>query len=541
MGASASRASRKKGQGPVAKPKSQSAPANRAILQASGGSSAYPLTGLHVDHLRALVRDHPELTKKDIGTLVRKLILPTTKDKSYVEHLRLSADTARLTSDKADAFVSYAWSMSLATVVDSLRGFSGFIWMDCFVLNQHFKHVITPDVLQGVFGDALEAIGKVFIVASPWRKPVVVERIWCVYEQYTAFEKKAAVTLVLPTEEDKDLKRALESGMGHANFLEMFAGINVTRAQARELADRDAILALMRGKETEVNNVTMLGIKEWLVKTAGGLGFDEGSKEQVWAMNAIGAMLNAMGSLDEALPYYEKAVKLAGPAFGAESSEFATFLNNLAELYRAQGKYNEAAPLHDEALAIRKRALGNDHPDVAQSLNNLAALYHAQGSYDAAIPLFKEAMEIDKRALGNDHPAVATALNNLAGLLSAQGDYAGAAEKTKEALDINVRALGSDHPSTITSRAWLGTLLYQQGKLDDALPVFLEVVASRQRVLGESHPQTAEALNNLAGLYKAQGKEAEANRMGKEALRIAERALGSEHPKTKQLRKTWGN
>ena len=203
MGTSASRASRKKD--PVAKPKSQSAPANRAVLQASGGVSAYPLTGLHIDHLRALVRDHPELAAMDIGTLVSTFILPTTKDKSYVEHLRLSTDTARLTSDKADAFVSYAWSMSLATVVDSLRGFSGFIWMDCFVLNQHFKHVITTEVLQGVFGDALQAIGKVFIVASPWRKPVVVERIWCVYEQYTAFEKKAAVTLVLPTEEEEDL------------------------------------------------------------------------------------------------------------------------------------------------------------------------------------------------------------------------------------------------------------------------------------------------------------------------------------------------
>ena len=196
MGASASRASRKKGQGPVAKPKSQSAPANRAVLKASSESSAYPLTGLHIDHLRALVRDHPELAAMDIGSLVSTLILPTTKDKSYVEHLRLTSDTARFTSDKADAFVSYAWSMSLATVVDSLRGFSGFIWMDCFVLNQHFKHVITTEVLQGVFGDALQAIGKVFIVASPWRKPVVVERIWCVFEQYTAFEKKAVVTLV---------------------------------------------------------------------------------------------------------------------------------------------------------------------------------------------------------------------------------------------------------------------------------------------------------------------------------------------------------
>jgi tetratricopeptide (TPR) repeat protein len=142
----------------------------------------------------------------------------------------------------------------------------------------------------------------------------------------------------------------------------MFAGINVSKAQAREFADRDAILALMRGRETEVNNVTMLGIKDWLVKQAGGLGFANGSKEEVRAMNVIGAMLEAMGSLDEALRYREKAVKLAGPAFGANSSEYAAFLNNLAGLNESQGKYDEAEPLYNESLAIRKRALGNDHP-----------------------------------------------------------------------------------------------------------------------------------------------------------------------------------
>jgi hypothetical protein len=70
--------------------------------------------------------------------------------------------------------------------------------------------VITPEVLQCVLGDALQALGNVFIVASPWRKPVVVERIWCVFEQYTAFAKGVEVTLVLPTKEE----RRLQSGAG---------------------------------------------------------------------------------------------------------------------------------------------------------------------------------------------------------------------------------------------------------------------------------------------------------------------------------------
>jgi hypothetical protein len=50
--------------------------ANRVALQAS--RSAYPLTGLHIDHLRGLVRDKPELATMDVSTF----ILPSTQDKS---------------------------------------------------------------------------------------------------------------------------------------------------------------------------------------------------------------------------------------------------------------------------------------------------------------------------------------------------------------------------------------------------------------------------------------------------------------------------
>jgi len=68
----------------------------------------------------------------------------------------------------------------------------------------------------------------------------------------------------------------------------------VAKAEARELADQTTILGLLKGKETKVNDMTMLRIKEWLVKIVHEFGYDEGSKEAYFAWNSIGAMLDAM-------------------------------------------------------------------------------------------------------------------------------------------------------------------------------------------------------------------------------------------------------
>ena len=88
------------------------------------------------------------------------------------------------------------------------------------------------------------------------------------------------------------------------------------------------------------------------------------------AISALNKLLIAMkGMLEEAVPYYEKALKNWKAVFGADSREVAIGLNNLAQLLQAQGKLDEAKPLIEEAISIGERALGRDHPDVATWLN----------------------------------------------------------------------------------------------------------------------------------------------------------------------------
>ena len=88
-------------------------------------------------------------------------------------------------------------------------------------------------------------------------------------------------------------------------------------------------------------------------------------------------------------------------------------LNNLALLYYAQGRYEQALPLYQRALKITEKALGPDHPLVATGLNNLAGLYYARGRYEEALPLLQRAVSIAEKSLGSDHPNTRTFKANL--------------------------------------------------------------------------------------------------------------------------------
>src|SRR5438045_363983 len=52
--------------------------------------------------------------------------------------------------------------------------------------------------------------------------------------------------------------------------------------------------------------------------------------------------LQQMGKVKEAIPLYEKALRLAREVYGENHESSAAILNNLANLYQAQGRYAEA-------------------------------------------------------------------------------------------------------------------------------------------------------------------------------------------------------
>lgn len=57
-------------------------------------------------------------------------------------------------------------------------------------------------------------------------------------------------------------------------------------------------------------------------------------------------------------------------------------------------KHIEALPLYERALKIYEDSLGRMHPRVGETLKNLAVLSYEEGDFEKAAELYKRAMEI---------------------------------------------------------------------------------------------------------------------------------------------------
>ena len=139
------------------------------------------------------------------------------------------------------------------------------------------------------------------------------------------------------------------------------------------------------------------------------------------SLNNLGALLQAMGhwlkhsSITNALWPFTSKFRRRPPRHRPQHISLGTLL-------QAMGQLREARPYYERALAIYEQVLGPDHPDTARSLNNLGYLLQAMGNLGEARPYYERALAIYEKALGPDHPDTARSLNNLGSLLQTMGN-----------------------------------------------------------------------------------------------------------------------
>jgi CHAT domain-containing protein len=253
-------------------------------------------------------------------------------------------------------------------------------------------------------------------------------------------------------------------------------------------------------------------------------------REDLFAAFNKGKALQDQGKYREALPFFERALKLAPEVFGAEHENTATILNYLGMVYEGMGQYAKAEPLFRRSLDIRDAKFGKDHPEVAASLNNLGILYEDMGQYAKAEPLLRRSLEINEAKLGKDHRDVAISLNNLANLYWRMGQYAKAEPLYRRSLEIRETKLGKDHPEVAESVNSLAVLYKDMGQYANAEPLYRRSLEIRETKLGQDHPDVATSLNNLALLYSARGQYAKAEPLYRRSLEIREAKLAQDHP-----------
>lgn len=244
------------------------------------------------------------------------------------------------------------------------------------------------------------------------------------------------------------------------------------------------------------------------------------TRDNALANNNLGTALAAAGRRDEALAYYQEAVRLEPGR--------AQYQNNLATALARAGQQDAAIAHYEAAIRIE--------PQFAEPYNNLGAVLLAQHRVDEAITNLSEAVRLD--------PANSEARNNLGSAFLSAGKPEDALAQYAIALRLN--------PANASTHLNAGLALVKADKPEDAMVQFGEAVRlnpdsaparyeyGRQLFL---HGQFQPAREQLAEAVRLNPRDASAEYyLGLACLELGETQSGLAHlGAAERLRPDWAN
>ena len=235
------------------------------------------------------------------------------------------------------------------------------------------------------------------------------------------------------------------------------------------------------------------------------------TQQNALAVTILGSLLAKEGKLDEAMKYYQTALRYT-PNF----PEAHFFLGNALD---EQGRQDEAVAEYEKSLWFRPTqeqthifmgiALAKQkkydqailhynaalklNPDSAATHNNLARIFQTLGQFDTAIEHYHAALAIDAK--------LSIAHNNLGILLLQKGDLAEGTRQLREAVRLR--------PKNAESKFNLALALNQQEQWSEAAGLFKKTLGSYSAD-PKAHYESATALFHLKKTREAMGEYAAA-------------------------------
>ena len=97
---------------------------------------------------------------------------------------------------------------------------------------------------------------------------VYLTRVWCIFEQFKAGELKIQITMILPPEQDEDLKAKLEEGKcGFAEITDNLSKIDAEIAEAS--VEQDAVTVKNQIRSTVGFDAVNTSVKGSMLKWCG--------------------------------------------------------------------------------------------------------------------------------------------------------------------------------------------------------------------------------------------------------------------------------
>lgn len=435
---------------------------------------------------------------------------------------------------KPTHFLSHAHTMSVEETLGSVERYASklpaealatmYWWVDGFSIDQHECQYSPPSIDDNsaawakTFEDAIRKMGNVVMVLNPWNEPLVLSRLWCLWELNCAVQTGSTFSICLSSEQETAFRTALSSNTGLAMMT--LSNIDVNKAEGNA-KDKAMIMGGIRASPGGAEALNQTAVEQLREKFIG-----ESARDWVRSLRSADGSLESEEAVDAAW----SVATLVGHHLGHHEESRDLWAEVAAGMERLEGADAEGANFFRYENILKAQGM------LAASMGEMGQVAEAKVLYEEI--LSKVAEKFDA---GSESEMVLNTqiVNSLAGLLFYEEEYELALEKYDAVIDGRAKMVGADDSEqvakTLQIRSNRASTYHLLGRYDEAKVEYETVLAGQRALpqLGLRHPLTMRTQENLAVLLCDHlGEQQEALRLMRDVVATQTTVLGADHPHT---------
>lgn len=224
--------------------------------------------------------------------------------------------------------------------------------------------------------------------------------------------------------------------------------------------------------------------------------FGAGNQLLFFSYNGLGILAKQLGKYQEALTFYNKAVRIIKLNYPINSAQIASAYNNIGNLYRLIGDYENALQYSNNAIIYALSDSLANSTSIETSRIYIANCFLDQGKYTKAISLSSLLLKTkDIRSLSFVYECLARSYDGLNNFSKANKYYK---------LQISLIKKTNDSPNLGAIYNYYSLFLLNNKHYNDAKYSLQQALSILRKNYGEKHYYTSYAYQNLGLLYERQ-------------------------------------
>jgi hypothetical protein len=238
-------------------------------------------------------------------------------------HKELKVFYGQVVGHKADIFISFAYSSNFIELVDGLNCFlentpslnrdTTCFWFDLFVNNQWEALAHDFTWWATTFKTAVQDIGHTLCFLTPWARPDMLTRAWCLYE----ISCSTHLSITMSRSQIEDFRATLTNPTTKSQVEAALCKIDLQNSQAYLASDRDRIFEVVKSSEKGFigyNSEIMALIRHWIVSTTTNLSLKILQSSHALTLKEVDELVSYAdefkdsGEFDKAKEGYERAL-----------------------------------------------------------------------------------------------------------------------------------------------------------------------------------------------------------------------------------------